>query len=254
MRVITIASIALAVTACDTEGRFSELGQQAVGNQPEAPRIYEFVEHGPAVEFQRPHEEEPQPSCVTTCIADWQAKHDACAGDSPLEDGAACRVAAHEATAVCIDILCAAEREAREPGTCAADCDAEARQVGQQCVEQHGYDDRCLSEADAVFATCWEAECDREVIFDDSQVGQGPTAAHEDTGYAAEEASTPAPKFDTDDAEMTCAEKCKAYDVSMYIKCVNTPHTDVDGCRNDVGLHEHVCLVEHCPAGTDPVE
>ena len=251
MRIITIASLLLATMACDSEGRFTEVNHSATGAQPAAPALYVFGEHGPAVELHRPHAEAAEPSCVATCIADWQANHDACAA-GPLEDGAACRVAAHEATAICLNIMCAAEREAREPGTCAASCDEEARAVGQQCVQNNGYDDRCLEEADAVFSTCWDAECRPEESFDTSELEGGPTHNAEEVAEAAEEASQEQAQQPED--ELTCAEKCKAYDVAMYLKCINAPHPDVRACRDDAGYYEHICLVQHCPEGTEPAE
>lgn len=200
------------------------------------PQVYEFVEHGPAPRIERTIQTEA--SCVTTCLDDWRINFAHCTADLALDD-TRCRAQAHEAASVCLEIVCPSEAT-RVDDTCAASCDAEAREVGRECINQHGYDGSCLQEADAVYLTCHDAECRPPL---------GPNAKDVvSTGSILEHFLDPANTPEDIAEPLTCGEMCEAYDMAVYIKCVNDGDVPASVCRDRVGAAEHVCLAQHCPA------
>ncbi|MFT5430394.1 MAG: hypothetical protein ACI9OJ_001068 [Myxococcota bacterium] len=226
----------LAFTGCEGNDNFaaSQKNPEAIIAMPEQTRMYEFVENAPSPQIERNTPSEP--SCLTSCMDEWRTHHATCANSGDLTD-VECQVQAHDATAVCLDLVC--PQEATNADSCQVGCDAEARQVGRDCVQAHGYDPACLAEADAVYATCNNAECSAGHV---TVIGVTPIDGLleellEETQTAEETVAPP----------MTCSEMCKAYDLAVYLKCVNSGDISAALCRERVGVAEHVCANDHCP-------
>lgn len=237
MRYFITLTALIAFAGCEGTDPFatSQKNPEAIVAMPEQTRMYEFVENAPSPQIERKVPSEP--SCLTSCMDEWRTHHASCADSQDLTD-VQCRAQAHDATAVCLDLVC--PQEATTADSCQVGCDAEARQVGRDCVQAHGYDTACLAEADAVYATCNQAECSAGHV---TVIGVTPIA-----GLLEELMEENKTVEETTAPPMTCSEMCQAYDLAVYLKCVNKGDVSVALCRERIGYAEHTCVNDHCPA------
>lgn len=175
--------------------------------------------------------------CQAGCFDRWAQVYNTCLDrDDAAVSVQACRLEAHDEVAICVQVSCIPRLQAQSAPRCAAVCDAEARQVAGECAASSDDDLSCLMEGDAVFQTCYAAECERVSPY----VGTTSYAeVTEDEPKVAE--LPPAPE-----AGPTCEEMCQEMDVKEYLSCLSGPDGDPDGCRDHTGAVLHDCLELHC--------
>ena len=230
----------LAFAACSQQGDIaSPAGEVAQAD----PQVFQFHRHvdpaaKPTDSFHRDRTiPEALDACGNTCMKGWQNAFDFCMGDHPHATAAKCEVIAHDSVAACMDNTCiAAPEDGGRLGQCAATCDDEVAIAIEECMSQTGNPWHCEEEANSIYRTCYDGDCRGA----DSHAA---AASHNwDIDFAAHEAANniPAP---------TCEDMCAAYDVKIYLQCLDANPERPDLCREAVGQAFHRCTESHC-AGT----
>ena len=233
----TVICATFVFAACNQQGDISSPTGDAV---TEAPQVYRFQQHSdPATKPQNAfHRDRMIPEaldvCGNTCMKGWQRTFDFCMGDHPNADAQKCEVIAHDAVATCMDDTCiAAPEDGGRLGECAMSCDDEVRLAIDECMQTHGNPWYCEEEANSIYRTCYDGECR-------SNDSHAAAASHHWNIEAPQsEATVPA---------ATCEDLCEAYDVKVYLQCLEAYPERPDMCREGVGETYRRCVETHCPA------
>jgi len=225
--------------ACNQQGDLASPTGEAV---TEAPRVYNFQEHSdpaakPSETFHRDRViPEALDACGNTCMKGWQTAFDFCMGDHPNATAEGCEVIAHDRVKACMDDTCiAAPEDGGRLGECALTCDDEVRIAIDDCMSVHGNPWYCEKEANAIYRTCYEGECRKDESHAAAAAHRWDLEVEEDNPAAHVPAAT-------------CEDLCEAYDVKVYLQCLDAYPEKPDMCRDGVGEAYRRCVDTHCPA------
>lgn len=220
--VLTAAGLALGCAPA------SSIGSTAASSVETAPveTVYEFVEHGPAVDSAQPAK---SLSCTRSCLATWEPALASCGGFG----AAACNAGAAETVSKCLETDCYELPTTTAPA-CAVSCAAESAVSLRDCTGAG-----CAAEADDVYEVCFDATCrDGQVA---RRITERVASAIRRTKPEEPEAAESAGGFD-------CHEACVAFEVSLYLRCVADHPSDPAACRDREQFGYDECVNEHCPA------
>jgi hypothetical protein len=235
----TIICASFVFAACSQQGDLASPTGEAV---TEAPQVYNFQQHSdpaskPTDTFHRDRMiPEALDACGNTCMKGWEQAYNFCMGDHPNATSQQCEVIAHDRVAACMDETCvAAPEDGGRLGECATTCDDEVRLAIDECMSLNGNPWFCEEEANAIHRTCYDGECRDE----DSHA---TAAAHRWNIQVESEQSEPKVPA------ATCEDLCEAYDVKIYLQCLDAHPERPDMCREGVGEAYRRCVTTHCPA------
>ncbi len=227
----------LGATACtqDTSTLLSQSSEALTAVEPVV--LYKFAETAPpAVKDAAPPEQVA--ACALDCVAAAQADFGACTAEAYRADQvSACRALVHDRATACAQAACSPEPEVVTGDACTVACMAEAEQATTRCLADG---DRCLTEGNDVFATCFANEC----------LTRGPITRRLDQKIVlALKDERPEPvAAETVDQPPDCHLACQQYDLSVYLECVGDRPDDQGSCRNSIGAAYDFCVESHCPA------
>lgn len=230
---------AFVFAACNQQGDIAAPAGEVVDSTPQ---VYEFHRHidpaaKPTDSFHRDRTiPEALDTCGNTCMKGWQNAFDFCMGDNPNNTFERCEVVAHDSVASCMEQTCVAlPEDGGRLGECAASCDDEVQLAIDECMTQHGNPWYCEEEANSVYRTCYDGECR-------SNEDHAAAASHTwNIEFNAHDTPTQIPT-------PTCEDMCEAYDVKIYLQCLEASPERPDLCRDAVGQAYRRCVDSHCPA------
>lgn len=173
--------------------------------------LYEFVEHGPSAEASQPNANDL--ACARACISGYAAAQKACDG----QDSAACRMDVAAQAGSCVESSCYEVPNTVGAPSCALDCAKEAAIASRGCTGAG-----CEAEANDVYAVCYDATCRDGFLA--RRVTDRLASAIERPEEAEPVAAEEGPAFD-------CQAACAAYEISLYLRCVDEHPADPTPCR-----------------------
>jgi hypothetical protein len=228
------ATIRLTLTAagfalgCAPSG--STVGNVVVGagNEVAAVTVYEFAQHGPAAQVTTAVTDGL--GCARSCLATWSSQQKDCTGIGAI----ACRANVTASASACVETLCYEAPTLINAPKCTLGCAKEAAIAERDCTGAG-----CSTEAEDVYAVCYDATCrDGNVALRlTEQLASALLRPESDGPVAAEEV-----------AGFDCSQACAAFDVSVYLRCVDDNPADPTSCRERNGETYEACMAQRCPA------